>query len=50
MRIQLELAESRRQSAKLYTENIEKLVGRNGIGNYKLTSDLEFERQLGNDS
>jgi Protein of unknown function (DUF1415) len=44
---QLEMAESRRESAKMYTENIEKLVGTNGIGNEKLALDLEMERQLG---
>jgi hypothetical protein len=42
---QLAIAESRRQSAKMYTENIEKLVGANGIGNEKLAMDLERERQ-----
>jgi hypothetical protein len=45
---QLEMAESRRQSAKMYTENIEKLVGINGIGNDKLALDLEMERQFRN--
>jgi hypothetical protein len=43
---QLEMAESRRESAKMYTENIEKLVGINGIGSDKLASDLEMERQF----
>jgi hypothetical protein len=45
---QLEVAESKRQSAKMYTENIEKLVGVNGIGNDKLAIDLEMERQFQN--
>jgi hypothetical protein len=44
---QLEAAESRRESAKMYTENIEKLVGMSGIGNDKLMADLAAERQLG---
>ncbi|KAG7338188.1 DUF1415 domain containing protein [Nitzschia inconspicua] len=43
---QLEMAESRRESAKMYTENIEKLVGAHGIGNEKLGRDLNAERQL----
>jgi hypothetical protein len=45
---QLEMAESRRDSAKMYTENIEKLVGIHGIGNDKLALDLEMERQFCN--
>jgi len=44
---QLEAAESRRVSGKMYTENIDKLVGVNGIGNEKLTRDLEREREEG---
>jgi len=44
---QLEVAESRRVSGKMYTENIDKLVGVNGIGNEKLALDLERERQQG---
>eukprot|EP00536_Pseudo-nitzschia_multiseries_P006543 jgi/Psemu1/193363/e_gw1.140.83.1 len=44
---QLEVAESRRVSGKMYTENIDKLVGVNGIGNEKLAQDLERERQQG---
>ena len=44
---QLEVAESRRVSGKMYTENIDKLVGVNGIGNEKLARDLEREREQG---
>ncbi len=44
---QLEAAESRRVSGKMYTENIDKLVGANGIGNEKLASDLQREREEG---
>ncbi|KAL3922503.1 MAG: hypothetical protein SGILL_002168 [Bacillariaceae sp.] len=44
---QLEVAEARRESSIMYTENIEKLVGSKGIGNDKLALDLEMERQLG---
>jgi hypothetical protein len=43
---QLEVAETRRKSGNLYTENINKLVGIDGIGNKKLAEDLERERQL----
>mmetsp|Transcript_4745 Transcript_4745/g.5083 ORF Transcript_4745/g.5083 Transcript_4745/m.5083 type:complete len:565 (+) Transcript_4745:133-1827(+) len=43
---QLEIAETRRNSGNLYTENINKLVGINGIGNEKLANDLECERKL----
>lgn len=43
---QLEVAETRRKSGNLYTENIDKLVGIDGIGNKKLAEDLERERQL----
>ena len=44
---QLEAAESRRVSGKMYTENIDKLVGVNGIGNEKLASDLQREQEEG---
>ena len=44
---QLEAAESRRVSGKMYTENIDKLVGANGIGNEKLAMDLQREREEG---
>jgi len=44
---QLEAAETRRVSVKMYTENIDKLVGVNGIGNEKLARDLERERKQG---
>jgi hypothetical protein len=44
---QLEAAESRRTSGKLYAENIEKLVGTTGIGSNKLALDLEREREMG---
>jgi hypothetical protein len=44
---QLEAAESRRSSGQLYAENIEKLVGKNGIGAMKLSQDLDLERRLG---
>ncbi len=44
---QLEAAESRRVSGKMYTENIDKLVGTNGIGNEKLARDLQREREEG---
>ena len=44
---QLEAAESRRTSGKMYTENIDKLVGVNGIGSEKLAQDLERERHIG---
>jgi len=43
---QLEIAETRRNSGNLYTENIDKLVGIDGIGNEKLAKDLECERKL----
>jgi hypothetical protein len=41
---QLEKAESRRVSEKMYTENIDKLVGINGIGTEQLAQDLEREQ------
>ena len=44
---QLEAAESRRVSGKMYTKNIDTLVGVNGIGNEKLARDLEREREQG---
>jgi len=44
---QLAVAESRRVSGTMYTENIDKLVGIDGIGNEKLTRDLEHEREQG---
>jgi len=44
---QLEAAESRRASGKMYTENIEKLVGDTGIGSDQLAHDLKHEQQLG---
>ena len=44
---QLEAAESRRVSGKMYTENIDKLVGTNGLGNEKLARDLQREREQG---
>ena len=44
---QLEAAEGRRVTSKLYSENIQKLVGKpNGIGSSKLQEDLERERSL----
>ena len=43
---QLEAAEGRRMSAKMYTENIDRLVGTDGIGSEQLAQDLERERQL----
>jgi hypothetical protein len=43
---QLEVAESKRNSASMYSENIEKLVGPNGIGLEKLARDLEYERSI----
>ena len=47
---QLEAAESRRTTGKLYAENIEKLVGRkNGIGSTKLAEDLAREQRIGLD-
>ena len=42
---QLEKAESKRASGKMYTENIEKLIC--DIGSTKLANDLERERSLG---
>ncbi len=44
---QLSVAESRRESGKLYAENIDRLVGESGIGMEKLEVDLEIERQYG---
>jgi len=44
---QLEAAESRRVSGKMYAENIDKLVGADGIGNEKLALDLRCERERG---
>ena len=44
---QLEAAEARRSSSQMYTENIERLVGEQGIGSEKLLEDLEREIQLG---
>lgn len=44
---QLSVAESRRESGKLYAENIDRLVGPSGIGMKKLEVDLELERQHG---
>jgi hypothetical protein len=44
---QLEAAEARRASGKMYTENIERLVGEQGIGSEKLLEDLEREIQIG---
>jgi hypothetical protein len=43
---QLEIAEKRRATGNLYTENILKLVGSNGIGSDQLAADLERERRL----
>ena len=43
---QLAAAESRRSTGQLYAVNIEKLVGREGIGSDKLALDLERERQI----
>lgn len=43
---QLEIAEKRRATGNLYTHNICKLVGKEGIGSQKLAADLERERQL----
>ena len=45
---QLEAAESRRSSGKMYAENIEKLVGKNGIGSRQLAQDLAREQCLRN--
>jgi hypothetical protein len=44
---QLEAAEARRSSGQMYTENIERLVGEQGVGSEKLLEDLEREIQLG---
>jgi hypothetical protein len=44
---QLEAAEARRSSGQMYTENIERLVGEQGIGSEKLLEDLEREIQIG---
>lgn len=44
---QLEIAESRRESTKMYAENIEKLVGINGAGSERLAEDLEAEQRIG---
>lgn len=44
---QLEVAESRRVSGEMYTKNIDKLVGVDGIGNEKLAIDLQREREEG---
>mmetsp|Transcript_7989 Transcript_7989/g.11529 ORF Transcript_7989/g.11529 Transcript_7989/m.11529 type:complete len:323 (-) Transcript_7989:102-1070(-) len=44
---QLEAAEGRRQSGIMYSENICKLIGKpGGVGNEKLTKDLERERNM----
>jgi hypothetical protein len=44
---QLEIAEKRRTTGNLYTDNICKLVGKpGGIGSAKLAEDLEEERRL----
>ena len=43
---QLEIGETRRNSRDLYTENIDKLVGIDGIGSEQLAKDLEYERRL----
>ena len=44
---QLEAAEGRRVTGKLYAENIRKLVGKpDGIGTEKLAKDLEKERSV----
>ena len=43
---QLEIAEKRRATGNLYTENISKLVGSDGVGSDQLAADLERERQL----
>jgi hypothetical protein len=44
---QLSVAESRRESGRLYAENIDRLVGVSGIGMTKLELDLQLERQYG---
>jgi hypothetical protein len=41
---QLEIAEKRRTTGNLYTDNICKLVGTDGIGSAKLAEDSENER------
>jgi hypothetical protein len=43
---QLEIAEKRRSTGNLYTENICKLVGKQGIGSKQLAADLEQERRI----
>lgn len=43
---QLEIAEKRRTTGNLYTTNINKLVGKEGLGSAKLAADLERERQI----
>lgn len=43
---QLEIAEKRRTTGNLYTQNICKLVGKEGVGSEKLAADLERERRL----
>lgn len=43
---QLEIAEKKRTTGNLYTDNICKLVGNEGIGSEKLAADLECERRL----
>jgi hypothetical protein len=43
---QLSAAEGRRKSIHLYSENIRKLVGGNGIGSEKLQEDLDRERSI----
>lgn len=44
---QLAIAESRRESGRLYADNIDKLVGISGMGTEKLEEDLQLERQYG---
>jgi hypothetical protein len=45
---QLEVAEGRRVTGKLYSDNIQTLVGKaNGIGSEQLQKDLDRERCIG---